>query len=75
MKKGEDLHPGILGISLKQGNMFADPAEIGACHGNSPASKAGLKKGDTIVEVDGTPIRRQSELKHALGSRYAGDYG
>ena len=73
MKKGEDLHPGILGISLKAGNMFADPAEIGACHGNSPASKAGLKKGDTIVEVNGTPIRRQSELKHALGGHYAGD--
>jgi serine protease Do len=73
MKKGEDLHPGVLGISLKQGNLFADPAEIGACHGNSPAAKAGLKKGDTIVEVDGTPIRRQSELKHALGSHYAGD--
>jgi serine protease Do len=73
MKKGEDLQPGILGISLKPGNMFADPAEIGACHGNSPASKAGFKKGDVIVEVDGIPVRRQSELKHALGARYAGD--
>ncbi len=73
MKKGEDLQPGILGISLKKGNMFADPAEIGACQGNSPAAKAGLKKGDRIVEVDGIPIERQSELKHALGPRYAGE--
>jgi 6-phosphogluconate dehydrogenase (decarboxylating) len=32
-----------------------------------------LEKGDTIVEIDGTKIDRQSQLKHALGPRYAGD--
>ena len=73
MKRGEDLQPGVLGISLKPGNVFADPAVIGACHGNSPAAKAGLKKDDTIVELDGTPIVRQSQLKHALGRAYAGE--
>jgi serine protease Do len=73
LKGGKDLHPGLLGISLKTGDIYSLPAELAACQAGSPAYKAGLKAGDTIVEVDGTPIVRQAQLKHALGGRYAGD--
>lgn len=73
LKSGKDLHPGLLGVSLKAGDIYSLPAEIGACQAGSPAYKAGIKAGDTIVEIDGTPIQRQSQLKHALGPRYAGD--
>jgi serine protease Do len=73
MQSGEDLHPGLLGVSLKQGNTFADPAVVAACQPNSPGAKAGLKKDDEIVEIDGKTINRQSELRHALGSKYAGE--
>jgi len=73
MKNGEDLHRGLLGVSLKQGNTFADPAVVAACQPNSPGAKAGLKKDDKIVEIDGKAIKRQSELRHALGGKYAGD--
>jgi serine protease Do len=73
MKQGQDLHPGVMGISLKSGDMYAIPAELAAAQAGSPAYKAGLRKGDTVVEIDGTKIERQSQLKHALGPRYAGD--
>ncbi|HEX5103829.1 MAG TPA: PDZ domain-containing protein [Pirellulaceae bacterium] len=73
LKSGKDLHAGLLGVSLKPGDPYALPAEVAACQAGSPAYKAGLRAGDTIVELDGTPIRRQVQLKHALGPRYAGD--
>jgi serine protease Do len=73
LKAGKDLHAGVMGIILKQGDRYALPAELAATHPLSPAYKAGLKAGDTIIEVDGTPITRQAQLQHALGPRYAGE--
>ncbi len=73
LKSGQDLHPGLLGVSLKPGDPYATPAEIAASQAGSPAYKAGLRAGDTIVEIGGVKIERQSHLKHALGPRYAGD--
>lgn len=35
---------------------------------NSPASKAGLKRGDLIITVNGKKIASASELKNAIGS-------
>jgi serine protease Do len=73
LKAGKDLHPGLMGISLKPGDWYALPAELAAAQAGSPAYKAGLRAGDTIVEIDGARITRQSQLKHALGPRYAGE--
>jgi serine protease Do len=73
MKQGEDLNAGLMGVSLKAGNQFADPALVAAVPAKSPAAEAGIKAGDEIVEVDGQPIKRQTQLKHALGGKYAGD--
>ncbi|MBL9124878.1 MAG: PDZ domain-containing protein, partial [Planctomycetaceae bacterium] len=73
LKGGEDLHPGVLGISLKGKNVYADPAELAIVRPNSPAAKAGLKPGDRIVEVAGQAIARQAQLKSQLNPRYAGD--
>lgn len=73
LKSGKDLHPGLIGISLKQGDTNADPATIVACQPKGPADKAGLKAQDIIIAFDGQPIERQVQLKHALGPKYAGD--
>ncbi|MCA9141300.1 MAG: PDZ domain-containing protein [Planctomycetaceae bacterium] len=73
MKKGEDVFPGMLGIALKGGSIYSLPADIAACQVKSPAYEAGVRAGDTIIEIDGHPIQRQAHLKHALGPRYAGD--
>lgn len=73
MKKGEDLQPGLLGVTLKSGDMYSLPVELVACHPKSPAYRAGLRAGDTIVEVNGISIERQAQLKHVLGPLYAGE--
>lgn len=72
-KKGQDLHPGLLGVALKPGDIYSLPATIVTSQPNSPAAKAGIKEGDTIIELDGQPIERQAQLKHVLGAKYAGD--
>jgi serine protease Do len=73
LKAGKDLRSGILGVSLKRGDIYSLPAEIAAARSDGPAGKAGLKPGDVIVEIDGAPIERQAQLRHALGPKYAGD--
>jgi len=73
LKKGKELKPGIMGIVLKGTDIYALPATIAACPPKSPARKAGLRPGDTIVAVDGVIIQRQAQLRHALGPHIAGD--
>ncbi|MBW3599596.1 MAG: PDZ domain-containing protein [Planctomycetes bacterium] len=73
LKAGEDLHPGILGVSIKGKDQFADPVIIGAVQPKSPAAEAGLKVDDEIVEAGGRPIVRHVQLKHVIGRKYAGD--
>lgn len=73
MMKGEDIHAGLLGIALKGGSIYSLPATLAACQAKSPAYEAGLRAGDTIIEINGMAIDRQAHLKHALGPRYAGD--
>jgi serine protease Do len=73
MKAGQDLHRGLLGISLKRGSIYSEPATVSASKIRSPADKAGIMAGDTIVEVAGKKIVTQAHLKHALGPYYGGD--
>ncbi|MEX2316362.1 MAG: PDZ domain-containing protein [Pirellulales bacterium] len=73
MKKGEDQYAGLLGISLAGRRPLVSPAELAAVRPDSPAGKAGLKKGDRIIEVDGRTVKSQADLRNALGSRYAGE--
>ncbi|MBN2473012.1 MAG: PDZ domain-containing protein [Pirellulales bacterium] len=72
LKQGEDLHPGVIGISLQGRNPVIGEPVITACHPNSPAAKAGLKAGDRIVEMAGRPIVRAAGVKAELSRRYAG---
>src|SRR2546423_7557163 len=37
LKAGKDVHPGVMGITLKQGDRYALPAELAATHPLSPA--------------------------------------
>jgi len=73
LKAGNDLHAGLLGVSLKSGNIYDLPAEIVAVQPKSPAREGGLRKGDTIIKVNDLVIRRQAQLRHALGGQYAGN--
>ena len=73
MKKGEDQYPGLLGVSLAGRRPLTSPAELAAVRPDSPAGRAGLKKGDRLIEVNGRPITSQAELRLCAGARYAGE--
>ncbi len=73
LKTGTDLLSGLMGITLRAGNVYASAAIIDRVRFNSPAEKAGLQPGDVIANVDGQPIRRLVQVRHALGNKYAGD--
>jgi serine protease Do len=72
LKKGEDLRPGLLGVSLKGTDLYTGVPTVAACRQKSPAAVAGIKTGDQIVEIDGRAITRGAEVKEELGRRYAG---
>jgi serine protease Do len=71
-REGNDLHAGLLGISLKGKDLFSDAAVIAAAATTGPAYKAGFRVADKIIEIGGKPIVSEAQLKHALGPQYAG---
>jgi serine protease Do len=73
LKKGEDLKPGLMGITFKGRDLYGIKPVIDRVRVNSPAEKAGFKSGDEIVEVDGKKVVRQAQVRHALGNKYAED--
>jgi serine protease Do len=73
LAQGQDLYPGLLGISLKGADVFGEPALIAAARATGPAYKAGFRAGDTIVEAGGRAVTRQAQLKHQLGRLYSGE--
>jgi serine protease Do len=73
MKHGEDQYPGILGVSFAMGLAPVLPAEIAAVRPNSPAGMAGFRKDDRIVAIEDKPIASQTDVRFALGNRYAGE--
>ena len=73
LKAGETLRPGILGIGYESRDPFTAAAKIASCSPGSPAAKAGLRAGDTVVAAAGKPVTRIAELRHQIAPRYAGD--
>lgn len=73
LRKGDDLHSGVLGIGLGKDNLSADPPTVATVRPNSPAFKAGLKSGDRIEKIDDRPVDRLVQFKAEIARRYAGD--
>ncbi|HVA51150.1 MAG TPA: PDZ domain-containing protein [Pirellulales bacterium] len=71
--KEGDLKPGLVGVSLQSGDVYADAPVIAAARPNSPAYKAGLKAGDKIVAIDDRAVARSSQLLDEVHRHYAGD--
>lgn len=72
MQKGQDIHPGKLGIVTDDSNDLAGPVSVVGAMPGSPAAKAGLQAGDIVIEMDGQRVQRLSHLRHALGRLDAG---
>jgi len=73
LKAGQDLKHGRLGIRLETSGIFSSQIRIDRVVPNGPAARAGLKKGDQLLTVNGRNIERMSFLEEAVGSSYAGD--
>jgi len=73
LKTGEDLKPGLLGITFNAKDMVRAEPVIDKIRMGSPAEKAGLQAQDRITSVDGAAVERLSEMKHILGGKYADD--
>lgn len=73
LKAGEDLHTGLLGMSLQKSVAMSGPATVTSVLPNSPADKAGLEKGDRIARIDSANITQSAQIRYELAARYAGD--
>ncbi len=73
LKQGQDLLPGLLGITFQTEDEFAGETILDRVRYDSPAQKAGLKTGDKIIQMDGQPIVRIAQFRQILGTKYAGD--
>jgi len=73
LTQNTDLDQGLLGVTLDGDDLYADVPEIKFCAPRSPASECGLKPGDTILAIDDRPVTSQSQMKHVIGKKYAGD--
>ncbi len=73
LKQGKDLFPGLMGVTIKGKNIYEGAPVIDRVRYGSPALQAGLKEGDTLLEMDGQKVVRQAQVMHVLGNKYAGD--
>lgn len=73
LKKGDDLYPGLMGVSFKRNDLVEGELEIEMVRPDSPAYRAGMRRGDILISVNGKTLNRVGHLRYALGTQYAGD--
>jgi S1-C subfamily serine protease len=72
LKKGHEVDYGFLGVGFDHPSQGRGVRLINISLG-SPAKKAGLLEGDTIVKLDGKDIKQADDLYLTLGLLQAGD--
>lgn len=82
VRTGEERKVALTPLRIKVRDIFGDerefwnlgarpytPAKIGEVLAGYPAAQAGLKPGDTVVAVDGTPVRSWEDLAEGIRKR------
>lgn len=72
MRQGKDIFPGLLGIGIKAGDRFTDPAVVSVVRPNSPAAKVGIKVNDEVLNVAGKRTGYIAAFMDAMGVFDAG---
>ncbi len=73
MMKGEDIYPGKAGVRPALNDDFRGPVVLAGVAPGTPAAKAGLKAGDTLIKIGSSEIRWPNHMRHAFGSVDAGE--
>ncbi|MBI4615232.1 MAG: trypsin-like peptidase domain-containing protein [Planctomycetes bacterium] len=69
---GLSMSPGFLGVRADE--TFAGPGvRVSEVLAGTAAEKGGMKAGDVLVSVDGTPVENLAALQGILAKKYAGD--
>jgi S1-C subfamily serine protease len=71
LEKGQEPERAFLGVSSAPAPDGG--AEVGAVVPNGPASDAGVRTGDTIVEISGRPVREPDDVSAVVNARRPGD--
>lgn len=71
LQAGESLKQGLAGFSILNPNQ--DGTTVERVRIGSPAFQAGLRKNDVIFQVDDRAVRRNAEIRQAMGQKYAGE--
>lgn len=72
MKQGEVLHRGWLGVALEQSHL-GPGAKIAGTPKEGVAAQAGLRKGDIVLEIDGTKVMNGAHFQMLVSSRMGGE--
>jgi S1-C subfamily serine protease len=72
LKKGEEVEYGFLGVGPETRAEPGEGVTVQSIRLGSPAERAGLHIRDTILAVNGVPVREADELFLALGTHLAG---
>ncbi len=76
LKEGKSFQqiPGpYLGVMANEAKAFTDDVVVGGVAPDSPAAKAGLKRGDVLVAFNGSELDSWNELTERLDACKAGD--
>ena len=71
LEQGKEVKHAYLGIST--GAAAQGGAAVGSLISGGPAAKAGLRKGDRVVEIAGTPVREPDDVSAVVNGRRPGD--
>ena len=72
LKTGQTIERPWIGVSTSETTVGAG-AEVQETVPGSPASRAGLSKGDVITSVDGRPVSKPEDVAAAIESKRPGD--
>jgi S1-C subfamily serine protease len=71
LRAGKDVPHAYLGVRM--GQATSGGASVGSVVANGPAAKGGLRQGDRIVEIGGTPVTEPDDVSAAVNARRPND--
>ena len=66
----QDLTPEV---AEAMGGRLTEGAVVGQVERGSPADRAGLRRGDVIVAIDGVPVQSATQVRNRVGPKRVGD--